>query len=193
LGGTAVDGFTGATPLGEIAISTSQEQVEQIASNSWDAFLGLIPGSMGETSTLCILIGAAILLLTGMASWKIMLSAFAGAFAMGALVHAFPSDTYPASYLTPIDQMLYGGFAFAAVFMATDPVTSARTETGKWIYGALVGVIAILIRVYNGGYPEGAMLAVILMNVFAPLIDHCVVQANVSRRLRRAQTPESKQ
>jgi Na+-transporting NADH:ubiquinone oxidoreductase subunit B len=187
-GGKAVDGFTGATPLGEISTATSQEQVANITADWYDAFIGLIPGSFGETSTLCILIGAAILLFTGMASWKVMLSAFAGGLAMGAVVHAFPSATYPVSYISAFDQMLYGGFAFAVVFMATDPVTGARTETGKWIYGALVGVMAILIRSYNSGYPEGAMLAVLLMNVFAPLIDYCVVQANVSRRLRRAKT-----
>lgn len=189
IGGKAVDGFTGATPLGEIAVATSPEQVHQLTADWWQAFLGLIPGSFGETSTLCILIGAAILLFSGMASWKIMLSALVGGLAMGVLAHAFPSPTFPASYISAPDQLLYGGFAFAIVFMATDPVTAARTETGKWIYGFLVGVLAIVIRVYNSGYPEGAMLAVLLMNVFAPLIDYCVVQANVSRRLRRAKNP----
>jgi Na+-transporting NADH:ubiquinone oxidoreductase subunit B len=186
LGSKAVDGFSGATPLGEIATATDASQVADVTSNAWQAFIGLIPGSFGETSTLCILIGAAILLFSGMASWKIMLSATVGALAMGALAHAFPTITYPGSMMTPVDHLLYGGLLFAIVFMATDPVTSARTETGKWIYGALVGIIAVVIRVYNSGYPEGAMLAVLLMNVFAPLIDHCVVQANVSRRLRRS-------
>ena len=186
LGGTAVDGFSGATPLGEIATATGSDQVLAALGSMRDAFIGLIPGSFGETSTLCILIGAAILLFTGMASWKIMLSGVLGALAMGWVAYSFPSDIYPASYMAPCRHLLYGGLLFAIVFMATDPVTSCRTEVGKWVYGALVGIIAVVIRVYNSGYPEGAMLAVLLMNVFAPLIDHCVVQANVSRRLRRA-------
>lgn len=188
LGGevTYADGISGATPLGQIA--TGAQQITDAVGDpvsTWQAFLGLIPGSFGETSTLCVLLGAALLLITGIASWRIMLSVFAGGLAMGFIAHAFPSATYPASMLTSLDQLVYGGFAFAAVFMATDPVTAARTGTGKYIYGFLVGVIAILIRVYNNGYPEGAMLAVLLMNAFAPLIDYCVVQTNVSRRLRR--------
>ena len=132
-----------------------------------------------------ILIGAAILLLTGVASWRIMCSVFAGGLAMGALVHAFATPAYAASLLDPLSQLCYGGFAFAAVFMATDPVTGARTHIGQYVYGFLIGVFAILIRVYNGGYPEGAMLAVLLMNAFAPLIDHCVVSFNIKRRLGR--------
>lgn len=151
----------------------------------WDMFLGLIPGSVGETSTLCILIGAAILLLTGIASWRIMLSVFAGGLLMGAIAHAFPTAAYPASLLTPLEQVTLGGFAFAAVYMATDPVTASRTNTGKYIYGFLIGVIAVIIRTYNNGYPEGAMLAVLLMNSFAPLIDYTVVQSNIRRRMRR--------
>lgn len=189
LGGEVADGFTGATPLGQIATATGSElHIENIAGDpisTWDAFLGLIPGSFGETSTLCILIGAAILLLSGMASWKIMVSVFVGGLLTGLLVHACATPTYPASFLDPIDQLLLGGFAFAAVFMATDPVTAARTETGKYIYGFLIGAVAIVIRVYNTGYPEGAMLAVLLMNALAPLIDYCVVQSNISRRMRR--------
>lgn len=189
LGGHVADGFTGATPLGQIATATSPElHLENVVGDpisTWDAFLGLIPGSFGETSTLCILIGAAILLLSGMASWKIMASVFVGGLLTGWLVNTFPSELYPASMLAPVDQLLLGGFAFAAVFMATDPVTAARTETGKYIYGFLIGVMAIVIRVYNTGYPEGAMLAVLLMNALAPLIDYCVVQANISRRMRR--------
>ncbi|MDE6306901.1 MAG: RnfABCDGE type electron transport complex subunit D, partial [Muribaculaceae bacterium] len=181
--------LTGATPLGKIATATCSElHLENIAGDpisTWDAFLGLIPGSFGETSTLCILIGAAILLLSGMASWKIMASVFAGGLITGWLVNVCATPVYPASFLDPVDQLLLGGFAFAAVFMATDPVTAARTETGKYIYGFLIGVVAIVIRVYNTGYPEGAMLAVLLMNAFAPLIDYCVVQANISRRMRR--------
>ena len=127
----------------------------------------------------------ALLLLTGIASWRIMLSVFVGGLFMGWIANTFASPLYPASSLNPLDQLLYGGFAFAAVFMATDPVTAARTGAGKYIYGFLVGVIAILIRVYNNGYPEGAMLAVLLMNAFAPLIDYCVVQLNINRRMRR--------
>ena len=154
--------------------------------STWDAFLGLIPGSVGETSTLFILVGAAILLITGIASWRIMLSVFAGGLVMAAIANTFASTLFPASMLGPVDQLCYGGFAFAAVFMATDPVTGARTDIGKFIYGFLIGVFAILIRIYNGGFPEGAMLAVLLMNAFAPTIDHCVVSANIKRRLNRA-------
>lgn len=183
LGGYISDGFSGATPLGLIANGDTGFINE--AGSTWNAFLGLIPGSFGETSTLCILIGAALLLITGIASWRIMLSVFVGGLFMGWIAHTFQSPLYPASSLQPIDQLVYGGFAFAAVFMATDPVTAARTGIGKYIYGFLVGVIAILIRVYNNGYPEGAMLAVLLMNAFAPLIDYCVVQANINRRMRR--------
>lgn len=188
LGGNVVyaDGVSGATPLGQIATG-SHDIVNAVGDpvSTWDAFLGLIPGSFGETSTLCILIGAALLLLTGIASWRIMVSVFVGGLFMGWIANTFSSDLYPASMLSPLDQLVYGGFAFAAVFMATDPVTAARTGVGKYIYGFLVGVIAVLIRVYNNGYPEGAMLAVLLMNAFAPLIDYCVVQANINRRLRR--------
>ena len=150
-------------------------------------FLGLIPGSFGETSVLCILIGAAILLLTGIASWRIILSVFVGGAFMAFIANTFATPTYPASFLSVADQLCLGGFAFAAVFMASDPVTSCRTNTGKYIYGFLIGVMAILIRTYNNGYPEGAMLAVLLMNALAPLIDYCVVEANVRRRLKRAQ------
>lgn len=188
LGGNVVyaDGVSGATPLGQL--STGSDAITNAVGDpvsTWDAFLGLIPGSFGETSTLCVLIGAAILLLTGIASWRIMLSVFAGGLFMGWIANTFASELYPASMLSPLDQLVYGGFAFAAVFMATDPVTAARTGIGKYIYGFLVGVIAILIRVYNNGYPEGAMLAVLLMNAFAPLIDYCVVQVNINGRLRR--------
>ena len=190
--GKVVDAFSGATPLGQIATATTADpQITNIVGDpvsTLDAFIGLIPGSVGETSTLCILIGALVLLFTGTASWKIMLSVFAGGLFMGFIAHTFPSATYPASSLSPIDQICLGGFAFAAVFMATDPVTGARTETGKYIYGFLIGVVAILIRVYNSGYPEGAMLAVLLMNAFAPLIDYFVVQSNIKRRLKRAKT-----
>lgn len=188
--GTVTDAFSGATPLGQVAVSAGNDiSITNIIGepiSTLDAFIGLIPGSVGEVSTLCILIGAVVLLGTGIASWKIMGSVFVGGFLMATLANAFPSTSYPVSMLSPIDQLCLGGFAFAAVFMATDPVTGARTETGKYIYGFLIGVLAILIRVYNGGFPEGAMLAVLFMNAFAPLIDHCVVSANISRRLKRA-------
>ena len=182
-GGTVADGFSGATPLGQVATNVGDTLSASL--DTMQAFLGTIPGSPGETSMVAILIGATILLFTGVASWRVMCSVFVGGFAMAALAHALPSSTYPASLLDPCAQLCYGGFAFAAVFMATDPVTGARTKTGQYIYGFLIGVIAILIRVYNSGYPEGAMLAILLMNAFAPLIDYCVVQRNVKRRLAR--------
>lgn len=190
LGGEApVDGFTGATPLGQLASAT--DGVTQITGvngeplSFMDYFLGLIPGSWGETSTLLILVGALILLLTRTASWKIMLSGAAGGLLMAVIAHACATPLYPAASLCPLEQLCLGGFAFAIVFMATDPVTACRTEIGKYIYGFLIGVTAILIRCYNTGYPEGAMLAVLLMNCFAPLIDWCVVNANIRRRLNR--------
>lgn len=189
-GGTVVDSFSGATPLGEVATNVGDTLAHP--TSLVDAFVGFIPGSPGETSMIAILIGAAILLITGIASWRVMLSVFAGGFAMASLAHALPSATYPASLLDPCTQLCLGGFAFAAVFMATDPVTGARTKTGQYIYGFLVGVLAILIRVYNGGYPEGAMLAVLFMNAFAPLIDYCVVQSNINRRLKRAKAAGEK-
>lgn len=176
----AADAFTGATPLGEIATGGTNPV------SLLDAFVGFIPGSPGETSMIAILIGAAILLITGVASWRVMFSVFAGGAAIAALAHAFVTPTYGASALDVPTQLCLGGFAFAAVFMATDPVTGARTKTGQYIYGFLIGVMAILIRTYNSGYPEGAMLAVLLMNAFAPLIDYCVVQVNIKRRLKRA-------
>ena len=187
--GTPVDGFSGATPLGQIATNVGDTlKITNVVGqdiSSWDMFLGLIPGSVGETSTLCILIGAAILLLTGIASWRIILSVFVGGFVMAAIANAFATPTYPVSLLSPVDQLMLGGFAFATVFMATDPVTAARTDTGKYIYGFFLGAIAILIRTYNNGYPEGAMLAVLLMNSLAPAIDYFVVQSNIRRRMRR--------
>jgi Na+-transporting NADH:ubiquinone oxidoreductase subunit B len=189
VGPEVADSFSCATPLGQIATNVGDKLnltgIDGSLLTAWDAFVGLIPGSFGETSALCIFIGAIILLLSGIASWRVMLSVFAGGLFMGWIANTFATSTYPASLLSPIDQILFGGFAFAAVFMATDPVTSARTNTGKYIYGALVGIIAVLIRTYNNGYPEGAMLAVLLMNCFAPLIDWCVVYSNKRRRLRR--------
>lgn len=197
VGDALADGFSCATPLGQIASATggdfALQGINGAPISAWDAFLGLIPGSFGETSVLCILIGAAVLLLTRVASWRIMLSVVLGGLAMGWLANVCATPTYPASYLSPLDQLLYGGFAFAAVFMATDPVTAARTRKGQYVYGFLIGVIAVLIRTYNAGYPEGAMLAVLLMNAFAPLIDYFVVQANIRRRRRRSITHKTLQ
>lgn len=188
-GPVAVDGYSCATPLGQIAASNTGDIFLTGANgqplSQWDAFVGLIPGSFGETSLICILAGALFLLFLKIIDWRIVLSVIIGAFVMGSITHHFATPTYPNSYLTPVDQFLYGGLAFAAVFMATDPVTAARTRAGKWVYGFLIGVVAILIRTYNNGYPEGAMLAVLLMNAFAPLIDWCVVQRNIARRIRR--------
>ena len=188
-GPVAPDGFTAATPLGQVATATdggfTLHGIGDTVITAWDAFVGLIPGSFGETSMLCILIGGALLLITGIASWRIMLSVFAGGIVMSLIAHACATPTYPASYLSVWEQISLGGFAFAAVFMATDPVTAARTTAGKYIYGFLIGVVAVLIRTYNTGYPEGAMLAVLLMNAFAPLIDYCVVQTNIRRRQKR--------
>lgn len=190
------DAFSCATPLGQIATQSGPELVltgiDGRVIDTWQAFLGLIPGSFGETSTLCVLIGAVILLGTGMASWRIILSVFAGGLFTGWIANEFASPVYPGSYLNPLEQLFLGGFAFAAVFMASDPVTAARTTTGKYIYGFMVGVMAVLIRTYNTGYPEGAMLAVLLMNCFAPLIDYCVVHANMNRRTRRLTSKASR-
>lgn len=188
-GPVVADGFTCATPLGQIAAAAGMPEamtaIDGHVISRWEAFVGLILGSFGETSTLCVLIGAAILLFTGIGSWRIMLSVAVGALLMGWIANEYATPTYPASYIKPIDQLLYGGLAFAAVFMATDPVTASRTRTGKFIYGFLIGVVAVLIRTYNNGYPEGAMLAVLLMNAFAPLIDWLVVRANINRRRTR--------
>lgn len=192
LAGNEVDGVSGATALGDLASFMSDKPVFENLSGftqeytPWEAFAGMIPGSIGETSTLACLIGAAILLITGVGSWKIMVSFFAGGFAMGALLNALGGNPYldlPAYY-----HLILGGFAFGAVFMATDPVTAAQTSTGKFIYGFLGGFLAILIRVLNPAYPEGVMLAILFMNVSAPLIDHFVIQANINRRLKRTKT-----
>lgn len=184
--GTAVDGFSGATPLGQIG--TGKEVITDTLGNPisfLDAFMGWIPGSVGETSTLCILIGAVILLTTGVASWKTMLSVFVGGALTALMFNLWGSEGNAVASTPWYMHLVLGGFAFGAVFMATDPVTSARTETGKWIYGFLIGMLAIIIRVLNPGYPEGMMLAILLMNVFGCLIDYCVVQSNIKKRLRR--------
>ena len=188
--GQVVDGFSGATPLGQVAIAGKEMigsfQAVDVLGNpisTWGAFIGLIPGSIGETSVLAILIGAVILLVTGIASWKTMVSVFVGGAFMSLIFNMV--GTTVAMCVSPLDHLFLGGFAFGAVFMATDPVTSARTETGKYIYGFLVGAMAIIIRALNPGYPEGMMLAILLMNVFAPLIDYYVVEANINRRINR--------
>jgi Na+-transporting NADH:ubiquinone oxidoreductase subunit B len=174
-----VDGFSGATPLADAAAGV----VDRLPS-TLEMFMGYIPGSIGETSTLAILIGAVILIYTGVGSWKIILSGVLGGAAMGLLLNA--TAVNPLMEVPFYEHLMLGGFAFGIVFMATDPVTAAQTELGKWIYGFLIGVIAILVRVVNPAYPEGVMLAILFMNVFAPLIDHYIVQANIRRRLKRA-------
>ncbi len=185
-GQNIIDGFSGATPLGQ-AVEKGANIVDGLGHqlSTFDYFMGWIPGSIGETSALMILLGAIILLYTGVASWKIMLSAFAGGAIMGIILNVFASDTNLAMSIPFYDHLLLGGFAFGMVFMATDPVSAAQTEKGKWIYGFLTGFMAILVRVLNPAYPEGVMMAILLMNVMAPLIDHYVVRGNVKRRLKR--------
>lgn len=178
IGGKAIDGLTVATPLGQAATGVD------VTYSLNDMITGLIPGSIGETSVIAIAIGAVILLWTGVASWKTMGSVFVGGAVMGLIFNAVGPDTGIAQ-LPWYEHLVLGGFCFGAVFMATDPVTSARTETGKYIYGFLIGAMAIIIRVLNPGYPEGMMMAILLMNVFAPLIDYYVVQCNISRREKR--------
>jgi Na+-transporting NADH:ubiquinone oxidoreductase subunit B len=193
-GGQVTDAFSGATPLGQIGtapegLAAGPFPIVDVLGqplSELKMFLGFMPGSIGETSVIAILLGAAILLYTGIASWKTMFSVFVGGAVTAALFNLI--GTTVAMTVSPLDHLLLGGFAFGAVFMATDPVTSARTETGKYVYGFLIGVMAIVIRVLNPGYPEGMMLAILLMNTFAPLIDHCVVEANISRRNKRVST-----
>ncbi len=180
-GGEYIDGFSGATPLGQIGENAQQALTDAPV---WDWIVGTIPGSIGETSLIAILIGAAVLLFTGVASWRVMFSVFAGGLVMGLVFNAIGGSPYmdmPAYY-----HLLLGGFAFGAVFMATDPVTAAQTNAGKLIVGFLIGLLAVLIRVVNPGYPEGMMLAILFMNAMAPLVDHVVVGANVRRRLKPA-------
>ena len=183
--GKVVDGFSGATPLGQVAAGNVTDIHNTLGNplTDWDAFLGFLPGSVGEVSTLAILIGAAILIFTGIASYKIMVSGVVGAVVMALGFNAIGATA--AMQLSPLHHLLYGGFAFGIVFMATDPVTAARTETGKWIYGFLIGVMVVFIRVLNAGYAEGMMLAILLMNTFAPLIDYIVVERNAQKRLAR--------
>ena len=174
LGNTLPDATTMATPLGELALHVD------IPYSTCDMLIGLIPGSVGETSVIAIAIGALLLLVTGIASWKTMLSVFVSGGLMAALFSALGMTS-----IAWYEHLILGGFCFGAVFMATDPVTSARTEKGKYIYGALIGVMTIIIRVMNPGYPEGMMLSILFANMFAPLIDYCVVQGNINKRMKR--------
>lgn len=175
LGYTLPDTFTAATPLGEMAVNHVP------AASLADMVYGFIPGSIGETSVIAIALGAILLLWTGIASWKTMLSVFVGGIVMALIFTATGTNTTPW-----YEHLVLGGFCFGAVFMATDPVTSARTEVGKWIYGFFIGAMAIIVRVMNPGYPEGMMLAIFFGNMFAPLIDYCVVDSNISKRAKRA-------
>lgn len=188
--GMLPDGATGETVLSMLqsmktdGVSTLADLADKF--DPMHAFIGMIPGSVGETSTIAVLIGALILLATGVASWRIIVSFFAGGFLFGLLMNAIGGNAYfdmPAYY-----HLIIGGFAFGAVFMATDPVTAAQTSVGKLWYGFLAGGIAVLIRTLNPAYPEGVMLAILFMNVMAPIIDHYVIQANVKRRLKRLKT-----
>jgi Na+-transporting NADH:ubiquinone oxidoreductase subunit B len=181
-GQTMIDGATGATPLtfASEGMDAMNNAGVQYGMSFWDMFAGIIPGSVGETSVIAILIGAVILLWTGVASWKIMCSSVIGALFVGWLGTAFGATDVPAYY-----QLVMGGFAFGTVFMATDPVTSAQTECGKWIYGFLIGALCVTVRLFNPGYAEGMMLAILLMNTCAPLIDHCVIESSISRRAKK--------
>ena len=176
------DAIAGATPLGELAAGTMP------TASALDMLIGTIPGSTCETSVIAILLGAVVLLVSGMASWRTMLAVMLGGGAMGLLFNFIGANTY--MQLPFYYHYLIGGFMFGAVFMATDPVTSAQTNTGKWIYGVLIGLFAVLLRVVNPAYPEGMMLSILLMNSFAPLIDHCVVASNIRRRAKRAARKE---
>lgn len=185
--GANVDAISGETILGGLA------QGEQLGYTVWDMFYGLIPGSVGETSTLLIILGGLFLIFTKIGSWRIMLSTVIGALAMGLIFNGVveqgwitEGSKFYGLMSTPYWQhLILGGFAFGAVYMATDPVTASQTNKGKWIYGFLIGFLSIMIRVFNPAYPEGVMLAILLMNVFAPTIDHFVVQSNVKKRLKR--------
>jgi len=194
-----VSGYSGATPL-SLGASTVDNQDSESLLNLLDGysndisqsefysfsnmFIGSIPGSIGETSALMCLIGAFILIFTGVGSWRIMLSVFIGAYVMGSIFNLIGSNEF--MLISPEYHFVFGGLAFGAVFMATDPVSAAQTETGKWIYGFMIGFLTVLIRIFNPAYPEGIMLAILFMNVFVPLIDFYVVDANKKRRLKRA-------
>ena len=180
-GEALMDGATGATPLSFAAdgMQGLTDAGTQYGTGFWDMFIGTVPGSVGETSVIAILLGAFILIWTGIGSWKIMLSSVAGALLVGGVANLAGLSDIPCWY-----HLVMGGFAFGTVFMATDPVTSAQTEGGKWIYGLLIGIICVVIRLFNPGYAEGMMLAILLGNTFAPLIDHCVVNAHLARKAK---------
>lgn len=194
-GGQVVDGFSGATAMGDLATTVGQglgnPATEAVVAqfgpegtySLFNAFMGLIPGSVGETSAAMILLGALYLVFTGVGSWKIMVSFFIGGLSMAGIFNAFAVNEFMA--INPIHQLMLGGFMFGMVFMATDPVSASQTETGKYIYGFLAGFFGIMIRVFNPAYPEGIMLAILFMNVMAPLIDYYVVEANIKRRAKR--------
>jgi Na+-transporting NADH:ubiquinone oxidoreductase subunit B len=190
LWGQAIDGFTGATALGQ-ASASGYENIQRIGESglqplTWfDAFIGAIPGSVGEVSTVAILIGAVILLATRVASWRIMAGVLLGMMATSLLLNAVGSDTNPMFAMPWYWHFVLGGFAFGMVFMATDPVSAAMTHTGRWIFGAVIGIMTVLIRVVNPAYPEGVMLAILFANLTAPLIDYFVIQANIKRRAAR--------
>ena len=194
-----ISGYSGATPLALGATTVDGTNTEEVISlfdqysttinqdgfySFLNMFIGIIPGSIGETSTLMCLIGALILIISGVGSWKIILSVFIGSYFMSFIFNLIGLNEF--MLLPPEYHLVIGGLAFGAVFMATDPVTAAQTERGKWIYGFLIGVLTIIVRLFNPAYPEGIMLAVLFMNVFAPYIDHYVVLANKKRRLNRA-------
>jgi Na+-transporting NADH:ubiquinone oxidoreductase subunit B len=185
-----IDGFSGATAIAQAEMNNGV-MLNGIGHpiTPWDMFIGTIPGSIGETSKLAILLGALFLIYTGIGSWKIILSFFTGGLVMGLILNAFAANSL--MEVPALQQLMLGGFAFGGVYMATDPVTAAQTETGKWIYGFLAGFLSIMVRVVNGAFPEGVMLAILLMNVFAPLIDYYVIQANIKRRLRRARVVQT--
>ncbi len=180
---TAVDGYTGATALSVVASDGMAVLQEQLSLT--DAFLGAMPGSIGETSTAAILLGGALLLITRIASWRIVFGVMIGMVALSSLFNIIGSDSNLSFAMPWYWHLVTGGFAFGMIFMATDPVSAAMTNTGKWVYGILIGLMAVLIRVVNPAFPEGIMLAILFANLFAPLIDHFVVQANIKRRLAR--------
>lgn len=180
-----MDGITAATPLGEITVAPVNVGMGAVPYTWMESFLGTIPGSMGETSTLACLIGAAILIATGVGSWKIMLSCVLGALALAGLFYGLGSSTNPMFQISPWWHLTLGGFAFGVVFMATDPVSATLSEAGKWYYGFLIGALTVLIRIVNPAFPEGVMLAILFANCVAPLIDYFVIQANIKRRIAR--------
>jgi Na+-transporting NADH:ubiquinone oxidoreductase subunit B len=182
---TAVDGLSSATPLGAMVQASGQDPTAMLDITWYQAFLGTIPGSMGETSALACLLGAALLLITGIASWRIMLSMLIGAVATALFFNMIPDPSNPLYAIPAHWHLVLGGFAFGLVFMATDPVSAAHTQAGQWMYGILIGFLSILIRVANPAYPEGVMLAILMGNVFAPLFDYFVIRANVKRRTLR--------